>query len=165
MKWVNVHECPKFLWIVSCCQVWRVLRGVNVHYFTEFCFWRVLKGVSLCCYIARCLDSSCPIHFVQWCTTLLVAPWWTPFCWAPWGSLLCPWGSPWAAWFSWAPWWTLLFCAPWGSLLSPWESPWAAGSASCLALCCWGWIFWLCMSCSLWVLLPIYGWGRVWNET
>ena len=51
-----------------------------------------------------------------------------------------------AAGFSWALWWTLLFCIPWGSLLYPWGSPWAAGShwgclsASCLALYCWGWV-------------------------
>ena len=37
-------------------------------------------------------------------------------------------------------------CASWGSLLCPWGSPWAAGShwgclsAGCLALYCWGWI-------------------------
>ena len=59
----------------------------------------------------------------------------------------CPWGSPWAAGFSWALWWTLLFCTPWGSSpLSMWGSPWAAEgllgclSAGCLVLYCWGWI-------------------------
>ena len=40
----------------------------------------------------------------------------------------------WAARFSWAPWWTLLFCAPWRSLLCPWGSPWAAeGCLGCLS--------------------------------
>ena len=24
LKWVNVHQFPEFLWIVSCCRVWRV---------------------------------------------------------------------------------------------------------------------------------------------
>ena len=32
----------------------------------------VLKGVSLCCYTACCLDSSCPITFVQWCSTAVL---------------------------------------------------------------------------------------------
>ena len=79
LKWVNEHHFPDFLQIVSCCRVWRVLKWVNVHTFTGFCFWWVLKGVSLCCYTAHCLDSGCPIHFVWWCTVVLVAsqplPW------------------------------------------------------------------------------------------
>ena len=50
-------------------------------------------------------------------------------------SALAVWGI-----LSWAPWLTLLFYTPWGSLLCPWGSPWAAGghwaclSADCLAL-------------------------------
>ena len=44
--------------------------------------------------------------------------------------------------FSWAPSWTLFFCARWWSVLCPWGSPWAAWghwgclSADCLALYC-----------------------------
>ena len=105
----------------KCCRIWRVLKWVNVHQFTNFS-QIVLEGDSLCCYTACCL------------ATLLVAL-------IPMGSALAAWGT-----FSWAPWWTLLSCAPWGSLLCAWGSPWAAGghwgclSAGCLVLCCWGWI-------------------------
>ena len=71
--------------------------------------------------------------------------WWTLLCPFSWAWCLCL-GCMGGAMFSWAPWWTLFFCAPWGSLLCPWGSPWAAGghwgclSAGCLALYCWGWI-------------------------
>ena len=79
LKWVNEHQFPDFLWIVSHCWVWRVLKWVNVDTFTGFCFWSVLKGVSLCCYTACCLDSSGPIHFIWWYTVVHVAsqplPW------------------------------------------------------------------------------------------
>ena len=71
---------------------------------------------------------------------ILLGSIWTLFFCTSWWALFCPWGSPWAAQFSWAPWWTLLFCALWGSLLCPSGSPWAAGdhrgclSTGCLAL-------------------------------
>ena len=124
--------------IVSCCRVWRVLKWVNVHTFTGFCFSKGLERSQFV--LLHCLlpwfQLSYPFCTVMYCCTcgfsasalaaqgmLSWAPWWTLFCWAPWGSLLCPWGSPWAAWFSWAPWWTLLFCTPWGSLLCPWGLP------------------------------------------
>ena len=77
LKWVNLHQFPKFLfWMVlkgvKCCHIWRVLKWVNVHQFTSFS-WMVLKGVSLCCYTVCCLDFGCPIHVVQWCNTAVLA--------------------------------------------------------------------------------------------
>ena len=122
---------------VKCHHIWRVLRWVNVHHFTNFS-QMVLKGVSLCCYIACCLDSGCPICVV-WDVLLLYLQLF-PSALAAWGTL------------SWASWWTLLFCAPWWSLLCPWGSPWAAEGHWGCPLAAWLWVagvgsLRLCRSC------------------
>ena len=104
MKGLERSHCAHFYWVL-------LLKGLERSQFVLLhCllpwFWH-------CC---TCGFSASALA-VWWCS--LWAPWWPLFCWTPWVSLLCPWGSPWAAWFSWAPWWTLFFCTPWGSLLCP----------------------------------------------
>ena len=186
LKWVSVHQFPEFLWIVSCCWVWRVLKWVNVHYCTEFCFWGVLKGVSLSCNIACCLDSNCPICFVWWCTAVLAAsqplPWLHRGCslglhgelssdGLHWDLSSVHGGLPGLLGCHW------LHCGLSSSVLHGDLSSLHGGVPGLLrvtwAVCLLAvWLcvagvgsLWSCASCSLWVLLSIYGWFLVWNKT
>ena len=146
---------------VKCHCIWRVLKWVTVHQFPKF-LWIILKWVK-CCHMRRSWHESMCTNFLNspkssaaaiyegsWkesmCTNSLIPPKWSwkeSVCVATLLVALIPavlsllysdvvllylwlFASTLAAWrtFSWAPWWTLLFCTPWGSLLCPWGSPW-----------------------------------------
>ena len=178
-------------WIPPNCQLLSGVKGLEMSQCAllslRFCFQRVLKGVSLCCYTACCLDSSCPICFIWWCTAVLVAS--QPLPWLHRGHVLLGLHSE------------LSSAGLHGDLSSVHgglpgllgshglhgglsssalhgdpssvhgglpgllEVSWAVcPSAAWLCIAGIG-SLWSCTSCSLWVLFPVYGWFLVWNKT